>query len=115
MSWVYCAPKSRIRMRSAWISECGSGECPAAAAEVIEEAVPAIGSGDPVIRGFLRDRHVVHVALAHTGARDAHEPRSRAHRLDILAPGIAHRGAQPTGELLDDGDDAALVGDPAFD
>src|SRR5690348_12685668 len=85
MSCVYCAPKSRIRIRSAWIS------------------------GDAVIRRFLRDRHVVDVALADARARDTHERRPRAHRLDVLAARIAHCRAQTARELLEDRDDAALV------
>src|SRR6202050_5057951 len=39
MSWVYCAPKSRISIRCAWMS------------------------GDAVIRRFLGNGHIVHVAL----------------------------------------------------
>src|SRR5579875_3113507 len=86
MSCVYCAPKSRIRMRWAWMS------------------------GDAVIRRFLRDRHIVHVALAHSRARDAHERRPRAHRLDVLAPGVAHRRAQAARKLLQDRTTLPLYG-----
>src|SRR5580658_6545742 len=55
MSWVYCAPKSRIRIRCAWMS------------------------GDAVIRRFLGDGHIVHMAFAHARVGDAHEFRAGAH------------------------------------
>src|SRR5512144_2304519 len=58
---VYCAPKSRIRTRCAWMSG--------------GRATGMAGSADTVIRGFLGDGHVVDVALAHTGVGDAHELR----------------------------------------
>src|SRR6476646_6458357 len=66
---VYCAPKSRIRMRSAWMS----GGRRAAGAR----------SADTVVRCFLGDRDVVHVTFADTGVRDAHEPWPRAHLLHV--------------------------------
>src|SRR5512139_4351146 len=61
---VYWAPKSRIRMRCAWMS---GGRTTGAR------------SADTVIRGFLGDGHVVDVAFAHAGVGDAHELGPRAH------------------------------------
>src|ERR1700690_2036660 len=101
ISWVYCAPKSRIRIRCAWMSGLAVRSSPA------RTAMP---SGDAVIRRLLRDRDVVYVALAHARAGDAHEGRSRAHLLDIVAAGVAHRRAQPACQLVQDGHQAALVG-----
>src|SRR6187455_213262 len=101
MSCVYCAPKSRIRMRSAWMS----GGRNATGAR----------SADTVIRCFLRDGDVVHVAFAHTGVRDADEARTRAHLVDVAAARVTHRGTQSAGELVQDRDDAALVRDAALD
>src|SRR5512139_1378022 len=94
MSCVYWEPKSRMRMRWAWMS---------------------CMSADAVIRRFLGDLHVVHVAFAHAGAGDAHELRLRAHLLDAARAGVDHRGAQATGELVQDGHQAALVEHAAFD
>src|SRR5512135_2630377 len=100
MSWVYCAPKSRIRMRCAWMSGGRTA---------------GVGSADTVIGRFLGDSHVVHVALAHAGAGDPHELRARAHLVDAGAAGITHGSAQAARQLVQDRDDAALVGDAAFD
>src|SRR5580698_110044 len=91
MSWVYCAPKSRIRIRCAWMS------------------------GDAVIGRFLGDGHIVHMAFAHTGVGDAHEFGPGAHDLDGAAAGVAHRRAQAAGQLVQDGNETALVGDAALD
>src|SRR4029077_7619911 len=82
MSCVYCAPKSRIRMRCEWMSACGAPPAAAAAgAWGISAACGtlATGSGQAVVGGFLGDADVVHVALADAGGGDAHEHRARAH------------------------------------
>src|ERR1039458_3759084 len=93
MSCVDWAPKSRIRMRCAGIS--GLGAAPSLAATTSR-------SGDPVIRRLLRDRHIMHVALAHAGGGDAYEPRSGTHLLDTIAAGVSHRRAQAAGQLIQD-------------
>src|SRR5579863_1352325 len=100
MSCVYCAPKSRIRMRCSWIS--APGAAPSLAATLS-------GSGDAVIRRLLGNRDIVHVALAHAGGGDAHKHRPGTHLLDAVAAGIAHGSAQTTGELIQNRDQAALV------
>src|SRR4029453_10455909 len=102
ISWVYCAPKSRIRMRWGWMSGGRNGTA-------------ARGSADAVIGRFLGDRDVVHVAFAHARARDAHELRPGPHFLDVVAARVAHRRAQPAGELVQDREDAPLVGHGAPD
>src|SRR5262245_18476982 len=100
ISCVYWAPKSRIRMRCAWMS---GGRA------------TWMGSADTVVRRFLGDGHVVDVALAHTRVRDPDEFRPRAHLVDVGAAGVAHRGPQAAGELVQDRDDAALVRDAPLD
>src|SRR4051794_34717944 len=113
MSCVYWAPKSRIRTREEWMSVWGVAEVLIAALLIVFLFVGL--SRDPVVWRFLGDLHVVHVALAHSGARDAHELGTRAHLGDALAARVAHRGAQAAGELVQDRDQAALVRHPAFD
>src|SRR6516162_9968645 len=122
MSCVYCAPKSRIRMRCAWMSRCAAVAPPAALAAfggtlAAARGTPAIGiaSGHPVVGCLLGDADIVHVTLAHPGARDAHEDRAGAHVADVATAGVAHGGSQAAGELVQDGDDASLVGHPALD
>src|SRR6516162_8488047 len=85
MSWVYCAPKSRIRMRCAWMSGCATAagvSAPARGTLAIE-----VASGHPVVGCFLRDADIVHVTLAHPGVRDANEHRTRTHVGDVAAAG----------------------------
>src|SRR5579863_3800212 len=100
MSCVYCAPKSRIRMRCSWIS--APGAAPSLAATLS-------GSGDAVIRRLLGDRDIVHVALAHAGSGDAHEHRPGAHLLNAVAARVTHGSAQTTGELVENRDQTTLV------
>src|SRR3984893_16644982 len=88
---VYCAPKSRIRMRCAWMSAGGA----TASSDATDTS-----SGRAVIGRLLGDGHVMHVALAYAGGGDTHERRSGAHLLDVIAAGVAHRGAQSAGELV---------------
>src|SRR6516165_5590465 len=114
MSCVYCAPKSRIRMRCAWMSRCDAvlGGALAAARGTL-----AIGtaSGHPVVGCLLGDADIVHVTLAHPGARDAHEHGAGAHVGDVATAGVAHGRPQAAGELMQDGHDASLVGHAALD
>src|SRR5262245_31098924 len=110
MSCVYCAPKSRIRMRCAWMSAPGVGT--AAEVRALRAAIP---SRDAVIGRLLGDRDIVHVALAHARAGDAPERGPRTHLLDVVAARVAHRGTQATGELIENRDEAALVGHAALD
>src|SRR5262245_3583247 len=101
MSWVYCAPKSRIRMRWAWISAWG-------AVEEAGRATLAIGSGYPVVGRLFGDAYVVDVALTDAGVGDSDKHRFRAHVGDVLAARVAHRGAQAACKLVQDGDYASL-------
>ena len=55
------------------------------------------------------------MAFLHAGPGDPHELRPGAQFLDRCAAGVAHGRAQPPGQLLDDGDQAALVRHPALD
>src|SRR3546814_18162516 len=63
-----------------------------------ESRAPA--SAGAVVRRFLRDLHVMHVALALAGTGDLHELRPRAHVLDGGAADVAHGRAQAAGELV---------------
>src|SRR5579864_806312 len=56
----------------------------------------------------------MHVTFPHAGIRDSHEYRSCTHLVDVLAPGITHRGTQATRQLMQDLHDGALVGYPAL-
>src|SRR5262249_15381380 len=70
---------------------------------------------DPIIRCFLRDDDVVHVAFSHAGRRDANERRLALERRHVLAAAIAHPRAKTTDELVDHRLNAALVRDAALD
>src|ERR1700740_3665409 len=102
MSCVYCAPKSSIRMRCAWMSGRAAALPPGAAP--ITSGALAMTSGHPVVGCFLGDADVVYVTLAYAGAGDTHEHRPRAQLGDVAAAGIAHRGTPPPGEVPQDRD-----------
>src|SRR5688572_13115844 len=68
-----------------------------------------------IIRGFLGDGHVVDVALAGAGGRDANELRAALELGDGRGAAIAHAGAQAADELMNHRRDAALVGNPPLD
>src|SRR5205085_3532748 len=86
-----------------------------AAGRVRAAGAAATGLLDPVIGRFLDDLDVVDMGLAHAGAGDLDEAAALAHRGDVLAAAVAHAGAQAPGELADDADHAALVGDAPLD
>jgi hypothetical protein len=52
-----------------------------------------------IVRALASDGDVVDVALAKSGAGDAHEARLLLELRDRLRPDIAHGGAQASGEL----------------
>jgi hypothetical protein len=54
-----------------------------------------------VIRRFLRDDHVVDVAFTQTRGADADHLRFALQRLDVLAAGVPHPGAQAPHQLMD--------------
>src|SRR6267378_8627020 len=64
---------------------------------------------DPVIRRFLGDPDVVNMRLTHAGAGDLDDFGPRAHLLDGPAAAIAHAGPHAAGQLIHDGQHAALV------
>src|SRR5580700_3851783 len=74
-----------------------------------------MSSEDAIIRRLLGDRHIVHVALAHAGVGDAHEPGPCSHLLDTVAAGVAHSRAQSAGEVIRDPSRSAFVGYPPLD
>src|ERR1035438_3711822 len=77
MSWVYCPPKSRIRIRSRRLLL------------------------DTVVGRLFGDDDVVHVRLAQPHGRRAHEARLGAQIFDRAAAGIAHPRLEPADELVD--------------
>src|SRR5579864_6084038 len=113
MSCVYCAPKSRISMRCAWMSGCAAA---AALAPAADRGTLAMGrvSGHPVVGCLLGDADIVYVALPHTCARDAHEHRAGAQLGDVVAARVAHCCTQTAGELAEYRYDTPLVGDTAL-
>src|SRR6266850_5428846 len=90
MSWVYWAPKSRIRILS-----CTSFR--------------------PVVGSFLHDLHVVNVGFAHPRGGDLDELRPGAQLIHRRAAGVAHAGANAVEKLLDHRDRASLVRDATLD
>src|SRR6266853_4839417 len=68
-----------------------------------------------VIRRFLRDRDVVHVALAEPGGGDANHLRVALQVRDVLAAAVAHPGTQAADQLVNHRGDAAFVRDAALD
>src|ERR1700722_106379 len=94
-------------MRCAWISAGGA----TASVDSTDS-----GSGRAVIWRLLGDRHVVHVALAHAGAGDAHERWPRAHLLEVVAAvGVTPGGSQSARKLIQDRNQAALEAHAALD
>ena len=71
---------------------------------------------DAVVRRFLGDDHVVHVALAQARRGDAHEARAaRAAPRAFGAPTVAHARAQAADELVDVDRERAAVRHAALD
>src|SRR5262249_5472162 len=81
----------------------------------ISNLEPRSKSIQPIIRRFLRDRNVVHVRLAHTGAGNADEMRFGVHLVDGRAADVTHRGAQSAGELVHDAAQRSAVRNAALD
>src|SRR6266545_421821 len=114
MSCVYCDPKSTMRIFSEWISTRTSGAAPTWTWTWSWTPASA-ASIRPVVRRFLLDDDVVHVALAQAGGGDPHEARLLAELLDRLAAEVAHAAAEPAGELEERHLDGPLVRDPPLD
>src|SRR6185312_1508152 len=117
MSCVYWAPKSRIRIRWAWMSALGAGAWLACGCALprAPDVRSLAASRDAVIGRLLGDRDVVHVALAYARTGNAHEARSCAHFLDVVTARIAHRRTQTASQLVEDRDQAPLVGYASLD
>src|SRR6266542_4067921 len=116
MSCVYCDPKSTMRIFSEWISTRTSGAAPTwtwTYTTLFRSA--STGSVRPVVRRFLLDDDVVHVALAQPGGGDPHEARLLAELLDRLAAEVAHAAAEAAGELVERHLDGPLVRDAPLD
>src|SRR5581483_1152851 len=72
-------------------------------------------SFEAVVRSFLGDDDVVHVALAVGGVADADEARLLAQLGERSAAEVAHAGAEPADELVDVRRERPLVRHPALD
>src|ERR1700681_4519151 len=55
-----------------------------------------------IVRALAGNGDVVDVAFAGAGAGDAHELRLLAQLLEVAGADVAHGGAEPTGELVQD-------------
>src|SRR5258708_1624041 len=77
--------------------------------------VSSLSHAARIVGAFARDGHVVHVAFAQAGARDAHELGLAVQLGKRARPHIAHGGAQAAAELMQHGRGRALVGHLAFD
>src|SRR5262245_50678544 len=74
MSCVYCDPKSRMRTSSLFIAT--------------------------IVRRLFGDDDVVDVRLAQSRLGDADELGARAHVVDVLRPGVAHRRLEAADQLV---------------
>src|SRR4249919_1779736 len=119
ISCVYCAPKSRIKILSAWMSALWMSVIVSFVSYKRRRETwrlpSVVASPRPVIRRLLRDLHVVHVALARPCIGDAHEARLPAHLLDRGATQVTHRRAQATRQLVHDAGERAAIRDATFD
>src|SRR5450759_1954644 len=68
-----------------------------------------------VVRRFLRNDHIVGMALAQARACDTHEARLLLHVFDRRGTGVAHSLAQTADELEDQGTEQTLVSDACLD
>src|SRR4051794_32309219 len=67
-----------------------------------------------IVRRLFRDRHVVRMRLAETGARDAHKAGA-LHLVDGRRAAVAHRLTQTADQLVENRRDRALVRHASFD
>ena len=68
-----------------------------------------------VVRGFLRDGHIVRVRFAEACARNAHERRLLVEFVEVCSTGVAHRGMDTANQLVNGVAERALVRHAAFD
>src|ERR671936_409391 len=84
ISCAYCPPRSSTRTGRSSGDRSGSGRISAA-----------------IVRGLLRDRHVVRMALEQSGRGNADE-LGALHLLDRRRAAVAHRLAKSADELVED-------------
>src|SRR5438105_4223766 len=94
---AYCPPRSKTSTGRSSGARSGKGRTSA-----------------PVIRSFLRDRHVVRMRFAQARGGDAHELRL-LHVLDRRGSAVAHRLPQASDKLMQDRRDCALVSHASLD
>src|SRR6266478_9785818 len=73
------------------------------------------GKIDTVVGRFLRDRNIVRMALCDAGRRDAAEAGLFAELLDVAGTAVAHAGAEPADELVNEIAQWPAVRDAALD
>src|SRR5437879_13189578 len=100
ISCVYWEPKSRTRILS-----CAE---PIAFGNRLELNLR------PVVGGFLRDDHVVDVALPQTGLGNLNEAGLLLHLADGAATAVPHAGTQPADQLVHHSRQRAAVRDASF-
>src|ERR1043166_4990953 len=69
----------------------------------------------PVVRRFLGNRHIMHVALARARRRNANQLRFPLQLHDRWRTAVAHTSAQAADELMNHRRDAPLVRDAPLD
>ncbi len=65
---------------------------------------PPSGSSHPIVRCFLGDLHIMHMAFAVTGVGNAHERGLGAHVFNRRTAGVTHRCTQTARELMQNRD-----------
>src|SRR4030095_15384537 len=119
ISCVYCAPKSRIRMRSLCTSggmvRLRSGRVALRTCSSRWARGEAGRLLDAVVRGLLGDDDVVDVALLEPRLRDADEARVAPQLGERRGAAVAHARAHAADQLVDAAAEAAAVRDAAFD
>src|SRR5690606_18150137 len=79
------------------------------------DCIVLTGSVGAVVGRLFGDLHVMDVGFTYPSRGDFDKLCFGTHIVDAGAAAIAHRGTDTTHQLVDDGQDAALVRDAAFD
>src|SRR6185436_1152472 len=113
-----CGPSSSMSALVAFelntVSDCGAaGDAAARQSSVTRRRMARLFYA--VVRGFLRNRDVVHVALAEAGVGDADDLRVALQIGNRRRAAVAHAGAQAAHQLVHDHRHAALVLHASFD
>src|SRR5699024_2711018 len=113
--WGASDGRVRDRYGVEWLIGYEHGSDPSGRAAGSEARGPSPGSVRAVVRGLHDRGHVVRVGLLEPGRGDAHELPLLLELGHGARPDVEHRLVQAAGELVDDGAELPLVGDPALD